>query len=232
MGVSFKGKKDRSYPPKGIINRLSTFILENHDYFETFCSICIDAKREETRQKQVDIIIEQDRIARKINPTKIADFKKLLDEYFSSKVDQISGKVVENIVKNISPIKIPRDKSINSVYEAKIIDNGTEISDKDFDIVNFINSDINIAELIECKLDIYTFIYRSAIRCQPPYNYDGIEKTHFMCEAYKIVKYDFNTYVIFATLRNNLDNIRMELKNLGFSEFQVVGGLDLLKIIA
>lgn len=55
---------------------------------------------------------------------------------------------------------------------------------------------------------------------------------HFMCEALVCVSEEFDTYVIFATLRKNLRSAYATFALLGFNNFVIMGENELLGFIA
>lgn len=89
-------------------------------------------------------------------------YLELIQEYNNDeKINK--GKLMDFIVYKIGPYKLSREV-VNKLSNCKIFINGELCSDKDFDVVfytfmNHENDDVLDAEIIECKIDIRTFVH-------------------------------------------------------------------------
>lgn len=241
MYWSFQGHQiDERSMSDNINYKLGSFLISQPDFFYFTMDILITCKKRTDNNRIYDINRMQQRlkalaIADKTVKANTDHFLKLFLEYNDNKINK--GKLLDYIIYKIGPYKL-NSEGLNRISECKIAINGELCSDMDFDVAfyaftkhhNLHEDNVLDAEVIECKIDINTFIH------SPP-----SKKNSFSDDAKKKLEvinvinqkkrnYD-SIFFYFATCRRNTESCRQVLKANGYDFVRILSCDDLCEML-
>lgn len=239
MYWSFQGCEiDERSMRDNIIYKLGSFLISQPDFFYFTIDDLIACKKRTGNNKIYDL----DRIEKRLRA--LAKTENLIEshaDYYLELIQEYNndekinkGKLMDFIVYKIGPYKLSREV-VNKLSNCKIFINGELCSDKDFDVVfytfmNHENDDVLDAEIIECKIDIRTFVH------SPPGDEDSFSKD--AKKKLDVMKYisqrkrncDSISFYL-ATFRKNVESCLRVLKANGYNCVQILAGEDLYKML-
>ena len=226
MYWGFKGHEiDERSMRDNIIYKLGSFLISQPDFFYFTMDVLIACKKRTNNNRIYDL----NRIEHRLRALAITNnrinkntnyYLELLKEYNDEKVDK--GKLMDYIVYKIGPYKLGSEV-VNRLSNCEIVINGELCSNMNFDVVFYTftdhqNSHENnalYAEIIECKIDINTFVH------SPPSNKDSFSddakrKLGLMQYINPRKRNRDSISFYFATFRKNVNSCRQVLKAYGY----------------
>ncbi|WP_422445614.1 hypothetical protein [Thermoanaerobacterium sp. DL9XJH110] len=212
-----------------IICKLGNFLISKPDFFYFVGDVLITCKKhnpnnqyydaEKIKLKLAQIVLADNSIKR----AEVKYFYSLFNEYLNNNKIK-KGELLDYIIYKIGPFNIVADNVIKK-RNCKINIENKLHSEKDFDVVfySYNSNEILSAEIIECKLDLMTFIHN------PPSNkYSFSRNAEEKLELMKLIKLNKreNDIILFylATLRKNIESCNEILRNKGFDFIEILNG--------
>lgn len=211
MYWGFKGHEiDERSMRDNIIYKLGSFLISQPDFFYFTMDVLIACKKRTNNNRIYDL----NRIEHRLRALAITNnrinkntnyYLELLKEYNDEKVDK--GKLMDYIVYKIGPYKLGSEDHQNS-HENNAL----------------------YAEIIECKIDINTFVH------SPPSNKDSFSddakrKLGLMQYINQRKRNRDSISFYFATFRKNVNSCRQVLKAYGYDFVQILSGDDLFEML-
>jgi len=216
-----------------IIYKLGNFLISKPDFFYFTIDILISCKGHNLDNGKYDlerikIRIEQAQIDGSVDADDTECFLELFNEYNGNKNIK-KGELLDYIIYKIGPYKLSLE-GLNKRTECKILIKGKLCSEKDFDVVFYKEKDIIFAEIIECKLDLNTFIHT------PPQNRysfsnEAKEKLEVMKTIYLNKRENDEISFYLATFRKKIDSCDNVLKAAGFDFVIILNGDNLYELL-
>jgi len=240
MYWSFQGYKiDERSMSDNINYKLGSFLILQPDFFYFTMDVLITCKKRTGNNRIYDFNrIEQRLRALAMTDNSISNadyYLKLLQEYNDEKINK--GKLLDYIVYKIGPYKLSSE-GVNRLSDCKIVIDEKLCSDMNFDVAfytftkhqNLHGDNVLDAEVIECKIDINTFVH------SPPMKKDSFsDDAKKKLELIKYINQRKRNYdsisFYFATCRRNVESCRQVLKANGYDFVQILACDDLYEML-
>lgn len=227
---------DEDSMKSNIIYKLGNFLISKPDFFYFTIDIIISCKAHSHNNLKYDLERVKLRLKRalmdgSIQSTDSEYFLELFSEY--SENNRIKkGFLLEYIIYKIGPFNLPFE-GINKITECRVLIDEELYIQKDFDVVFYKKTetgDIFAAEIIECKLDLNTFIHNPPSN-KASFSDEARDKLKIMKMIYEKQRENDIFWFYLTTLRKKINSCEEILKINGFDFIKIINGEKIYEML-